>query len=274
MITYLTTSWDDGHPLDLRVAELLTKYGMQGTFYVPVRSETETMSVSQLHELSRAFEIGAHTINHVVLTRMPDECCWEEIADSKAWIEDNTGRPCSMFCPPRGKYVQRHTAMVRKAGYAGLRSTEMLSLAAPSKESGVLVLPTTIQAYPHDQLAYLRNVIRRTDFGNLWRFIVYARSAEWSRLASSLLYFSAKYGGVFHLWGHSWELQNTDQWQRLEEVLRLMAGVGSKATAVTNGQLCEQPLISEIAGTPRAASDEQLVEAKAVSQARPSESMQ
>jgi hypothetical protein len=23
--TYITTSWDDGHPLDLRVAELLTK---------------------------------------------------------------------------------------------------------------------------------------------------------------------------------------------------------------------------------------------------------
>ena len=28
---FLTTSWDDGHPHDFRVAELLTKYGLAGT---------------------------------------------------------------------------------------------------------------------------------------------------------------------------------------------------------------------------------------------------
>ena len=28
--TYITTSWDDGHPLDLRVAGLLAKYGLRG----------------------------------------------------------------------------------------------------------------------------------------------------------------------------------------------------------------------------------------------------
>ena len=37
--TCITTSWDDGHPLDLRVAELLAKYGLQGTFYVPMTAE-------------------------------------------------------------------------------------------------------------------------------------------------------------------------------------------------------------------------------------------
>lgn len=29
----ITTSWDDGHPLDLKIAELLDKYGINGTFY-------------------------------------------------------------------------------------------------------------------------------------------------------------------------------------------------------------------------------------------------
>src|SRR3954447_24640572 len=67
-VAYITTSWDDGHPLDARVAELLAKYNLPGTFYVPRTSEYGTMSAGQLVELSSAFEIGAHTVRHVVLT--------------------------------------------------------------------------------------------------------------------------------------------------------------------------------------------------------------
>ena len=31
---WITTSWDDGHTLDLRLADLLDKYDLRGTFYV------------------------------------------------------------------------------------------------------------------------------------------------------------------------------------------------------------------------------------------------
>jgi len=31
---YITTSWDDGHVLDMRLASLLTHYGFKGTFYI------------------------------------------------------------------------------------------------------------------------------------------------------------------------------------------------------------------------------------------------
>lgn len=31
----VTSSWDDGHPLDLRVADLLARCGVKGTYYVP-----------------------------------------------------------------------------------------------------------------------------------------------------------------------------------------------------------------------------------------------
>jgi hypothetical protein len=43
---------------------------------------------------------------------------------------------------------------------------------------------------------------------------------------------------VFHLWGHSWELQETGQWQRLDEVLRFMSEFASQVPALTNGQIC------------------------------------
>ena len=133
---YITTSWDDGHPLDFRVADLLAKHGLRGTFYVPRSSEYGTMTAAQVHELSRAFEIGAHTVNHVDLTRVSEKAAWQEIVGSRSWVEDQTGRSCPMFCPPRGRYLPQHLRLVRSAGFRGVRSVELLSVDFPRPRPG------------------------------------------------------------------------------------------------------------------------------------------
>jgi hypothetical protein len=235
---YMTTSWDDGHPMDMRVAALLSKCGIAGTFYVPAANVRETMSTGQLRELSSAFEIGAHTLHHVDLTRVADETARQEIVDSKSWIEDSTGAPCMCFCPPIGGYRSEHVRMIRRAGYLGLRSAEFLSLDFPRLQAGLLQMPTTVQAFPHRFPAFARNAVKRKALANLWRYIVHGCPAEWPTLAESLLCQAITRGGVFHLWGHSWELQDFDQWQRLEGVLRFMGRLVHLAPAVTNGQLC------------------------------------
>jgi peptidoglycan/xylan/chitin deacetylase (PgdA/CDA1 family) len=241
-ITYITTSWDDGHPLDLRVAELLAKHGIRGTFYVPKSAEQGTMTTAQVRELGRAFELGAHTLHHVVLTSATEQQAWQEISGSKSWLEDNTGSPCPLFCPPKGRYGRRHLKMIRRAGYLGLRSTEMTSLDFPRPQAGLLVMPTTVQAYPHPLLAFAKNAIKRAAFANLWQFVVHGRSTDWPVLAMSLLQRSLKRGGVFHLWGHSWELQKAGQWQCLDEVLRFMSSLMNQAPSLTNGQICRRRL--------------------------------
>jgi peptidoglycan-N-acetylglucosamine deacetylase len=235
--TYITTSWDDGHPMDLRVAALLAKYGIAGTFYVPAATDFGRMSAAQCRELIPDFEIGAHTLHHVDLTRVADRTAWHEIADSKAWVEDNTGVPCVCFCPPLGSYESRHLHMIRKAGYLGLRSVEFLSLDFPRRQAGLLLMPTTLQAFPHRFSAFAKNAIKRKALANLWRYVVYGRAAEWPVMAESLLRLAIAHGGVFHLWGHSWELQDAGQWQRLKDVLRFMGGFVRQASALTNGQL-------------------------------------
>lgn len=241
---YITTSWDDGHPLDLRVAELLSKYGLRGTFYIPMIAENETMPAAQIRELSLTFEIGAHTLHHAVLTEATEQKAWQEIADSKSWLEDNTGRPCVMFCPPKGKYSGRHLAMAKEAGYVGVRSVELLSLAFPRLKSGIMLLPTTVHAYPHGVIAFARNTIKRGAFENFWRFVAHGRSTDWPSLARFMLQRTLKCGGVFHLWGHSWELQETGQWQRLDEALRCMSEFAIQAPSLTNGQICQRALSS------------------------------
>jgi peptidoglycan/xylan/chitin deacetylase (PgdA/CDA1 family) len=240
--TYITTSWDDGHPLDLHVAELLAKHGIRGTFYVPKSAEHGTMTMAQARELGRAFELGAHTLHHVVLTSATEQQAWQEIAGSKFWLEDNTGSPCLLFCPPKGRYDGRHLEMIRRAGYFGLRSCELVSLDFPRRRAGLLVMPTTLQAYPHPLLAFAKNAIKRAAYGNLWRFVVHGGSTEWPELAQSLLGHALRRGGVFHLWGHSWELQEAGQWRRLDEVLRFMSDFARQVPSLTNGQVCQRSL--------------------------------
>ncbi|MGA2494105.1 MAG: polysaccharide deacetylase family protein [Roseiarcus sp.] len=234
----MTTSWDDGDPMDLRVADLLSKYGIAGTFYVPATTESGTMSAAQLRELSRDFEIGSHTLHHVDLTRVADQTAWREIADSRIWVEDNTGVSCLCFCPPLGRCEGRHLRMIRKAGYLGLRSVELLSIDFPRRQAELLLIPTTVQAFPHRFSTFARNAIKRRAAANLWRFLLYGRAVEWPVMAEALLQHVIARGGVFHLWGHSWELQESSQWRRLEDVLRLMGGLAAQAPALTNGQLC------------------------------------
>jgi hypothetical protein len=46
---------------------------------------------------------------------------------------------------------------------------------------------------------------------------------NWEQLAIALFERTCQQGGLFHLWGHSWELERTNGWQKLERVLAYIA---------------------------------------------------
>ncbi len=223
------------------MAELLAKYGLQGTFYIPRKATTSTMTEARVRELSQTFEIGAHTLEHTELTRATSSQAWHAIVDSKAWVESTISKPCPMFCPPLGRFSAEHLEMIRRGGYRGVRTVEALSLAFPRPQVGLVIMPTTVQAHAHGLAAYGRNLLKRAAFSNIWLFIVHGRSTDWPTLVRSLLLQAMKHGGVFHLWGHSWELEENNQWHRLEEVLRFLSQFTGVAPARTNSQLCEHP---------------------------------
>jgi peptidoglycan-N-acetylglucosamine deacetylase len=67
----------------------------------------------------------------------------------------------------------------------------------------------------------------------------YARSADWVSAATAVLASAAKSGGVFHLWGHSWEIEEAGQWSALDEILAGMAAYRKDASCLTNAELCD-----------------------------------
>lgn len=237
----LTTSWDDGHPLDMRVAELLAKYNLSGTFYIPFENSRTVMTSSAIRDLADRFEVGAHTVHHVDLTEVSAEIAESEILQSKSRLEDLTGRSCEAFCFPKGHFGSNHVRMVQRAGFRCARTVELLSIDSPRLVSGVHLIPTTAQANSHSFLAYARNSVKRSAFRNLARFALYARTVNWVELSRRLLRLAAAQGGVFHLWGHSWEIEENQQWQQLEDVLAEMNKARRPEGCVSNSGVLAFP---------------------------------
>lgn len=234
----MTTSWDDGHPLDLQIAQLLSKSGLAGTFYVPRSSQQPVMDRSQIRELSKSFEIGAHTLEHVTIDRLSDREASRQLSGSREWIEELTGKACRVFCFPGGKFRNRQMQLVRQAGYVAARTVELLSTASPRRIDGVCVIPTTIQVFPHSPVGYAKNVLKRLSVPVMpWmRRLLF--SSSWLALSKDLFLQTMECGGVFHLWGHSWEIAEQRQWQALEDFLGFAGAHLKEARCVTNGQLC------------------------------------
>ena len=91
---------------------------------------------------------------------------------------------------------------------------------------------------PHSRMIHARHAVREGNWPGLfaWAFRAGAPTAlrELAEWAGSDV---ADRGGVIHLWGHSWELENEGLWDLLDETLSIIAGVGGRA--VTNAELGE-----------------------------------
>ncbi len=219
---WITTSWDDGHPLDMRLADMLHRNNLRATFYIPRAIPSGVMTESQIRELSQSFEIGGHTLDHLFLPTVPDPVAEQQITGCKKWVEDTTGKPCPMFCPPAGRFNENHRAMIVGAKFLAFRSVELLSISPPTPSGGLLEMATSLQSFPHRPATYMKNTVKRKAWSSLIRYALQGAPSDWEKHAERLLRTVVKNGGVFHLWGHSWEIEQTGQWDALERVLRVM----------------------------------------------------
>jgi peptidoglycan/xylan/chitin deacetylase (PgdA/CDA1 family) len=171
---------------------------------------------------SAGFEIGAHTLSHCVLSAVPPQVAQEEIFGSKRELEDLLGDDVRMFCYPRGEANAHAVHCVREAGYRGARGTRLLSIETMFSP---FLMPTTVQAVPHRPMNYVKNLTRRRAWGSLYRYCSQLRGyPDWVALGKRLFDDVVKSGGVWHLWGHSWEIEKLGLWHDLEGLFDYVAG--------------------------------------------------
>lgn len=195
----IETSWDDGHLLDLKLANLLLKYEIPGTFYIPNTCE---LSYDQIRLLAKDFEIGGHTVSHPQdIKLLRDEDIRDQVFSNKMWLENIIGKKIERFCYPRGRHNEIVRKIVQEAGYTYARTTRVLDIFPPKDD---FQTNTTIHLYP------------RHEYQGKYMLEVFD---EQMRLAVS---FMKKEPVILHVWGHSWEIEKLGLWVELEEMLKKM----------------------------------------------------
>jgi hypothetical protein len=234
---FVTISVDDGDPRDFRTAELLHKYGLKATFYIPSRNpERPVMTEGQIRELAGSFEIGAHTMNHLPLKSMPESQAWREISESKTWLEDTIGQPAVSFCYPRGKFNSTTPALIKKAGFLGARTCLYNLTSFPRNP---FLWGCSTHAFSHSKAIQLRHAVLEGNVRGLMNFLnTYKGTTDWQRHFQHALDHVERNGGIAHLYLHSWEIDELKQWDRLEETFAAIS-LRRGFSKVTNGKLFE-----------------------------------
>lgn len=225
----LLSSWDDGHPADLRVAELMDKNGLNGTFFVPIRNceGLPVLSSGALRELGQRFEIGGHTIDHVYLNQVTEAEVNRQVSEGKRGLEEILGSNVNGFCYPGGCVTSSVIASVRRAGFTYGRTIENLrfdTMDDPFK------MPTTMQFYPHTKFTYISNYCRYGHYVRRFAAMKIAvKSSDYLCRLRELALECARCDGVFHFWGHSWEIEELSAWYNLDEFLAFVSSLGAKS---------------------------------------------
>lgn len=221
------TSWDDGHPCDIRIGELLTKHGLAGTFFIPIsnREGRDVMDDNQIRQLDQVFEIGGHTLTHRYLnSKVDSETVKCEIFEGKRILEESIGHGITGFCYPGGKYNDYVVQTVKDAGFEYARTSENLRM-NPGKDRWHI--PTTLQFYPHKTTVLGINTLRYPALTKLPLIVKRFRQKDFVKFIIGTAERCASMNGVFHLWGHSWEIEQHQLWSDLENVLNKLSGMAS-----------------------------------------------
>jgi peptidoglycan/xylan/chitin deacetylase (PgdA/CDA1 family) len=220
----VTTSWDDGHQMDEKLASLLLNYGLKGTFYIAKNLLEDSGSASLVKQLDKNFEIGAHTLSHPDLTSIPMKDVVNEIKSSKEWLEELLNHKIEMFSYPNGRFNSQVVETVRQAGFMGARTLDFET----SFPKNPFILGVGCQASNGSPLLRLKASLKS---GISLKSLVY-----WRSNAKLLFDHVLKNGGIWHLWGHSWEIEKNGDWRKLEDTLVYVSNREGVAY-LTNGQL-------------------------------------
>ncbi len=237
----VTTSWDDGHPQNIRLAELLKKYGLKATFYLA--KDYLSQPEDEIIQLSKMHEIGAHTLTHPILTAIDSKNKQAEIAGSKKWLEDVIKKPVEMFCYPRGFFDKEAMDTVRQAGFIGARTVGRFNCQYPGN---FFSWDPTIQVYPFPfrkrdikTLHWSLHLIDplKQNFSGLVGWQLSPRSyLNWFNFAKATFDYAVKNGRIWHLWGHCFEIEKYNLWSDLEKIFEYIS-FKKETMYLTNGEV-------------------------------------
>ncbi len=224
----VTFSYDDGSVYDIRLSEIFTKYGLKGTFNLnsSLRRTSTKMTDEEIkeHIIGKGHEIAVHGAYHRSTGFLRPIEGIREVVDCRIELEN------------------RFDMIVRGMAYPN---------------SGIRVI-TSITDYEHIrhyledlEIAYSRSLAGDNDNFYLpddwYRWTPTAKHTnpqifeyidKFLSLDLKTAYGGGRYPRLFYVWGHSYEFETDNNWDRIEKICELLSKADDTWFA-TNIEICE-----------------------------------
>ncbi len=201
-----TLSFDDGVEQDQKFIEMLKKYQLKGTFNINTgllgdRDWLNQPGVSCAHYKFReedlmsiydGCEVALHSHTHPDLVTLPAPAVAYEVIENKAQLERIFKRPIRGMAYPMGTFSDGVADILQSCGVVYARTTK----------------PTYAFSLPDNFLKW-HPTCHHTDeklFDLAEAFLSNERAAQ-----------------VFYVWGHTYEMDAFDDWERMDDFLEKMA---------------------------------------------------
>lgn len=219
-----TLSYDDGVVQDRRLAELFRQYGAKATFNLnsgllgldrrgayPGKPELDisTLLPEECPAVYAGHEIAGHGLYHSGYNTVGTPLSVHEITEDKRRLEALTGQPLRMFAFPFGMYTKETLTALKLAGYQGART----------------IRSTCGFDMPSDFLE--------------WDPTCHHNDPRLMELAHSFVENPFPFPQLFYVWGHGYEFDDDDNWQRMEELLLFLSEHRDSIWFATNGEILE-----------------------------------
>ncbi len=193
-------SYDDGFSEDLRLVQLLNKYGLRGTFHInSARLSTPNyMKKKDIKQYFSEHEISAHGANHQGLLGLTLADRIYEFMEDRRALEVLSGKLVRGMAYPFGSYDPEGLELLESMGFEYARTVEAThDFRIPA--NFLLWHPSAHKFGVEDEPA---------------------RDGATFQLVED--FFSRKHQSLLYLWGHSWEYRK--KWNMVEELFSLLSG--------------------------------------------------
>lgn len=220
-----TLSFDDGVLQDQKLIKILDKYGVKCTFNINFGtlgnvSKTTNKdlpivdySIVRKQDIKNVYgnhEIGGHGLNHPHLTDLSIDDVRNEIIKDKIGLEEIINKKIEVFAYPYGEYNDEVINVLKDVGYIGARTVN--STYSFDIPNDFLKLNPTCH-YNDSRLM------------ELCRQFVENNSNELS---------------LFYVWGHSYELDQYNNYEVIEELIEYLNRYKDEIWFATNGEIIDQ----------------------------------
>ena len=206
----VTLNYDDGVRQDTRLIDIMLKHGLKGTFNVNSGlfekeyngQTTGRMTVEELIKLYKesGMEVGVHGVKHLSLSHLDVSVACNEIASDRKELESLFGKVIKGMAYAYGTYTDETVQMLKVCGINYSRTT--IATEQFNLPTDWLRLPTTCH-HKNPKLMDLAKEFLQAEMNP---------------------YSVSSYPMWFLLWGHSYEFDRDDNWNKIEDFAELIGG--------------------------------------------------